>query len=76
MLGAGMYALFTIIWGLSSQRTLLVSAGLPIVMFFAFFGALPQGPLKRKSKGAKAASVLADEDEAQEQDPMTKLSEL
>ena len=70
LLGARMHALFTIIWGLSSQRTLPVSAGLPIVMLFAFFGVLPQGPLKRKPRGAKAAYVLADEDEAQEQDPM------
>ncbi|KAG8531240.1 uncharacterized protein KY384_004598 [Bacidia gigantensis] len=78
LLGAGMYALFTVSFGLSSERTLLVSSALPLVMLVAFFGVLPKGPLKRKKALVKQRSssvdVSGDENSAHERDPMLGIS--
>ena len=47
LIGAGMYSLLTTSLGLSSKKTLLASAFLPMFMLLGFFVVLPHGPLRR-----------------------------
>ncbi|KAK2752167.1 battenin CLN3 protein [Onygenales sp. PD_40] len=50
LVGAGAYALATTTFGFSVKMTLLVSAGLPLVMLMSFFMILPLRPLKYATK--------------------------
>ena len=63
LVGAGMYALLTTVFGLSVRGTLLASAFLPLVMLLAFFVLLPRGPLQAASKKRAEYRPVAAEDE-------------
>ncbi|RMZ89257.1 hypothetical protein DV736_g3516, partial [Chaetothyriales sp. CBS 134916] len=66
LIGAGAYALATTTLGFSVERTLLASAGLPVVMLVSFFVILPLGPLQPRSRprGTIGRGVDGDDNEA------------
>lgn len=49
LVGAGLYVAMTDWWGFSVRSSLLLSACLPIIMFFSFFVLLPKGPLRQNA---------------------------
>jgi battenin len=51
LLGAAMYVCATSWMGMSVRASIMTFGFLPVIMLVAFFGVLPQGPLKGKHKG-------------------------
>jgi battenin len=65
LVGAGLYAFFTTAWGITVQRTLYISALLPIIMLLSFFLILPQQQLAQPQPAAEPDQVLHESEEAQ-----------